>query len=63
MWITCFKCNGSGIDISKKIDNDVILDKEQSKVVEYIFKRWFTLKHLTPTRRMRKLKQSLNRRV
>lgn len=45
----------------KKIDNDVILDKEQSKVVEYIFKRWFTLKHLTPTRRMRKLKQSLNR--
>jgi site-specific DNA recombinase len=45
----------------KKIDNDVILDSNQSKIVEYIYKRWFTLKHLSPTRRMRKLIQSLKR--
>jgi site-specific DNA recombinase len=45
----------------KKVDNEVILDSEQSKIVNYIYKRWFTLKHLTPTGRMRKLIQSLNR--
>jgi len=45
----------------KKIDKDVILDSNQSKIVEYIYKRWFTLKHLTPTKRMRKLILSLKR--
>jgi site-specific DNA recombinase len=45
----------------KKIDKDVILDSNQSKIVEYIYKRWFTLKHLSPTRRMRKLILSLKR--
>jgi hypothetical protein len=32
MWITCFKCNGSGIDIYKKIDNDV---SEEKNTEEY----------------------------
>ena len=29
MWITCYKCDGSGIDIYKKIDNDVFKDKNK----------------------------------
>ncbi|MDA8753846.1 recombinase family protein [Candidatus Marinimicrobia bacterium] len=45
----------------KKIDREVVLDSEQSKIVEYIYKRWITLKHLSPTSRMRKLIKSLNR--
>lgn len=45
----------------KKVDNEVIMDSEQSKIVEYIYKRWITLKHLSPTSRMRNLIKSLNR--
>tara|TARA_B100000035_G_C20952106_1_gene532430 strand:+ start:521 stop:727 length:207 start_codon:yes stop_codon:yes gene_type:complete len=29
MWITCYKCNGSGIDFSKKVDNTIF--KEENK--------------------------------
>lgn len=46
----------------KKIDNQVILDSKQSKVVEYIYKRWLKLRYFPPTKRMRMLIHSLNRR-
>tara|TARA_R110001592_G_scaffold142037_3_gene364023 strand:+ start:982 stop:1776 length:795 start_codon:yes stop_codon:yes gene_type:complete len=45
----------------KNVDKELVLDGNQSEIVEYIYKRWFTLKHLSPTKRMRKLISSLNR--
>ena len=45
----------------KKVDNEVIMDSDQSIIVKYIFKRWLSLKELTPTKRMRKLIKNLDK--
>ena len=47
----------------KKVDNDLSLDHNNSKIVQYIFKRYLDLrrKGLTKTKSMRKLRGSLNK--
>ena len=45
----------------KKIDKELVLDETQSQIVKYIYKRWLSLKDLTPTKRMRKLISNLNK--